>query len=255
MTTHPQRSATIAGSVVDIYPDRGALVESCASRIAEVAAASIRTRGRFLVALSGGSTPIALYQRLASPDAPPIDWARTLVFFGDERGVPPDSPSSNYRMAKENLLEPAGVPSSSVVRVEAERGVEEAAQRYEERLRETFTSSSTPSFDLVLLGLGTDARTASLFPGTPAIHETDRWVVGQPLPHSEFDRVTMTPPVLNEARHGWFLVTGANKAAALHRVLLEPASFDEAPAKVVSLHDGDRRWWVDEAAASQLPIA
>lgn len=246
------RTVFVGPHMLVVHADVRTLVEATAARLAALAAAAISDRGRFTWALSGGSTPAALYRRLADPDGPRVAWEHTELFFGDERNVPPDHTDSNYRMAREALFEPAGVPASRIHRIEAELGPAEAARRYGERLRAVFGTEGWPRFDLVLLGLGTDAHTASLFPGTPAVRETTAWVVANPVPQLATERVTITRPILDAAREVWFLVNGASKTAALRRVLLGDEGIEEAPARAVAPHAGKLLWLVDEDAIAEL---
>lgn len=189
------------------------LVERAAESIRAIAADAIAERGRFRVALAGGSTPRALYPHLVTG----IDWTRTDVFFGDERAVPPDDPQSNYRMARETLLDRARVPEANVFRWQAESpDLDAAARDYEQALR---ARGAPPWIDLALLGLGPDGHTASLFPGTPALAVEDRLAVAVEVPQLATRRLTLTYPTLLGAKHVMFLVTGAEKRAALADVL------------------------------------
>ena len=228
---------------------------------------SIAARGRFTVALSGGSTPRALYRLLASGDEPYhrlIPWDSVHFFWGDERHVPPDHPDSNYRMAREALLDHVPVPAVNVHRIRGEApDAAVAAAAYEEELRGFFQPApgEAPRFDLVLLGLGPEGHTASLFPGSPALHETGRWVAAPWVEAHHTFRVTLTPPVLNAAARVVFLVSGADKAAALRAVIdFEGDSegerdVDRYPAQVVRPAAGTLLWLVDRAAAGSLSRA
>jgi len=196
-----------------VAADLAALVEATAARIRQVAAAAIAARGRFRVALAGGSTPRALYPALADG----VDWARTQVFFGDERAVAPDDTQSNYRMARETLLDRAAVPATAVHRWHAEAAdLDAAARDYERTLR---AGAQPPWLDLALLGLGPDGHTASLFPGTSALAETSRLAVAVDVPALGGRRLTLTYPALLGAGAVFFLVAGGGKAAALADVL------------------------------------
>lgn len=211
--------------------------------------------GRAAVALSGGSTPKALFALLAGPEfAPQIPWPDVHFFWGDERAVPPDHPDSNYRMAFETLLSKAPVPPENVHRIEAEKPPEAAAAAYEKTLREFFHLAETdrPRFDLVLLGLGADGHTASLFPGSPALAEERRPVVAVYVEKLGAHRITLTLPVLNRAANVFFLVSGADKAAALAAVF-RPGAGERLPAARVDPSDGRLVWFVDEAAAPPPP--
>jgi len=175
--------------------------------------------GIFRLSLCGGSTPAAVYRALA--ERPGIDWQRVLLTFGDERPVPPDDPQSNYRMVKEALLDPVGVPSTSVLRLSGELPPEEAASRAEGQLRQLASLAGEPVFrhDLVLLGMGDDGHTASLFPGTTALDEKERWVVANRVPQLGTDRITFTYPLIAAADEALFLVNGAAKHAMAEKVL------------------------------------
>jgi 6-phosphogluconolactonase len=241
---------------VSVVVDRNALMRAAAERIATIARAAIERHGRFDWVLSGGSTPEQLYALLASPEhARRVDWARVAFFFGDERCVPPDDPQSNYRMARTSLLVPLGVQAEQVHRIRGELGAEAAAEDYRAVLDQTVLErrpgpGGPPVFDLVLLGLGGDGHTASLFPGTAALDERSRWVVGN-HPHGLVPRVTLTFPVLDAARTVLFLVAGADKAHAVREVL-RGASASPLPAARVRPHAGEAEWWLDAPAASAL---
>ena len=228
--------------------------------VVECASAAISAAGRFTIALSGGSTPRAAYSRLAAADSrhPTPDWRLTHILWGDERCVPPDDPRSNYRMAKEALLDRVPIPPDHIHRIRGEDDPEIAAAEYERTLR------SLHDLDLVLLGLGEDGHTASLFPGQPAVHETDRWVVAVPgssrsplTTHRSPDalpRVTLTPGILNRARNITFIVSGADKAQTLQRVVEGPFNPDILPAQAIRPGEGRLAWMIDEAAAGALRL-
>ena len=238
---------------ISIVADRNALMRAAADTIATVAATAIERHGRFDWVLSGGSTPEQLYELLASPDwARRIDWARVAFFFGDERCVPPDDPQSNYRMARASLLGPLGVRGEQVHRIRGELGAEAAADDYRAVLEQHPGpgASGLPVFDLVLLGLGGDGHTASLFPGTTALDERSRWVVAS-HPHGLVPRVTLTFPGLDAARRVLFLVSGADKARAVREVLHDTRAVP-LPAARVRAQTGDAEWLLDAAAAAEL---
>jgi 6-phosphogluconolactonase len=243
---------------VQVVADAAQLAEEAARIFAERAADAIAARGVFRVALSGGSTPRALYRRLAAPIASvsnPIDWTRVHLFFGDERHVPPDHADSNYRMVKEALLSHAPIPDANVHRIRAEvPDAPDAAEAYAQDIRMAFRlpAGEWPRFDLVLLGMGPDGHTASLFPDTPVLHERSRiaaavWVVAM-----QTWRITLTPPVLNHASTVLFLVSGADKAETLHAVLDGPSDPDRLPSQLIAPTDGSVHWLVDTAAAARL---
>lgn len=246
-------------STLRVFKDSDELAVHAADRIVRIAQDAIRVRGRAMQALSGGSTPKKTYRLLAQPARRRrIDWAHTYLFFGDERFVPPDDPSSNFAMVQETLLEPASTPAGHVFPVPTQLATAAlAAGEYAATLTRTFgmgESSDPPRFDLILLGLGDDGHTASLFPGAASLWVTDRWVVASPpgsLP-PPVERITLTFPVLNAAREILFLVAGQNKAAALQDVLEGRPGRAERPAAAVCPVDGVVTWLVDEAAASRL---
>ena len=202
--------------------------------------------------LAGGSTPKAAYEILARDYAEAIDWGRVHAFFGDERTVPPDHEDSNYRMAREALLD--HVPVGGVHRIRGELPPDEAAASYEGELRAFFEGEDPPRFDLILLGLGEDGHTASLFPETSALEVTDRLVVANPVLKLDTTRITLTAPVLNAAHDVSFLVAGGGKAEALKEVIEGDADPRAYPAKLVG-PPGGLTWMVDRAAASMLENA
>ena len=226
------------------------LAQAAARDFATKAEAAIGERGRFAVALAGGSTPEATYEVLANDYAGALDWSKVHVFFGDERTVPPNHEDSNYRMTHETLL--SRVPVGSVHRMRGELPPAEAAAAYEEELRGFFgTSDEPPSLDLILLGIGEDGHTASLFPETSALEVQDRWVVANPVLKLETTRLTLTVPVINSARSVNFLVAGESKAEALKQILKGDADPRQYPAKLVRPAGGPV-WMVDRAAAKSL---
>jgi 6-phosphogluconolactonase len=241
---------------VEVFADPIAVTSAAVEVVVQAAARAIDAAGRFLVALAGGSTPRALYGKLAAPGyADRIEWEAVHVFWGDERCVPPHDPSSNYAMATETLLDHVAVKSGHIHRIRGEDDAETAAGDYERLLRRAFSTPQGPPgldsgsrFDLVLLGMGEDGHTASLFPATPAVRETHRWVAPVEAPVSPRRRVSLMSPVINAAAEKLFLVTGEAKAATLVRVLRGPNEPDTLPAQAIE----DARWFVDAAAASML---
>lgn len=219
---------------------------------------AVKGGGTFRLALAGGTTPKAMYALLAgSPLAKRLDWRRTAVFFGDERCVPPEHADSNFRMASETLLTPLNVSQDRVFRMRGEDEPEQAARQYEERIRKEFGGSAGawPRFDLILLGLGEDGHTASLFPGTAALNERQRLVVPNQAPQGTRQRLTFTLPLINQARTVLFLVSGKGKAPVLRSVLEDPAADPRTyPAKLVSPEEGRLIWFLDRAAASGLMV-
>jgi 6-phosphogluconolactonase len=233
-----------------VYETPEELAGASARDFAARAREAIAERGRFAVALAGGSTPRATYEVLARDYADELDWSKVHVFFGDERPVPPDDEASNYRTARETLL--SRIRVGSVHRIRCELTPEVAAAAYEQELREFFGPDEPPSFDLILLGLGADGHTASLFPGTSALEVTDRWVVVNLVLKLETARLTLTIPVINAAKAVTFLVSGSDKAEALKEILERDADPREYPAKFVQPENGDLTWMIDRAAAERL---
>ena len=243
--------------IIRLFPDVEALSKAAAAEFVRCAGEALAARGRFTVALSGGSTPKRLYQLLTTePYRSQIDWGRVEIFWGDERCVPPDHKDSNYRMAREAMLAQLPLPAEHIYRMEAERSDREAAARdYEAVLARVFGVSSggePPAFDLLLMGMGPDGHTASLFPHTQALEETRRWVVPNHVPQLNTDRLTLTRPILNRGREVLFLVAGGDKAERLVEVLAGPADPKRLPSQ--SIHpEGQLVWFVESAAAARLP--
>jgi len=237
---------------VRVYAGAPELARAAREEFVAAARAAIAAKGTFSVALAGGNTPKLLYESLADS---PIDWGKVQVFFGDERCVPPDHPGSNYRMAREALLGRVPIPEGNVHRIRAEiQSPSRAAFEYEAELRKTFAIDpvSAPRFDLVLLGMGTDGHTASLFPGTAAVSEKDRLVVAHWVPRLDSQRITMTLRVLNAAELVMFLVAGEDKATAVRAVLQSGTTENALPARLVDPLDGRMVWMLDRAAAEKL---
>jgi 6-phosphogluconolactonase len=233
-----------------VYSDARELSEAAAQVFVEEAGRRIDESGRFAVALAGGSTPKMTYEILAKEYGGPedlLDWGGVHAFFGDERTVPPDHEDSNYRMAQEALL--SRVPVGSVHRMHGEMEPREAAALYEKELEDFF--DGTPVLDLVLLGIGEDGHTASLFPRTPALDVRDRWAVENQVEKLGTVRLTLTIPTINAARTVVFLVAGEGKAEALREILEGDADPRDYPAKFVRTASGPV-WMVDEAAAGLL---
>ena len=257
------RAERPARTRIDVRPDATALAEAAAERFATASARAIGTTGRFVVALSGGSTPRRSYEQLArEPFASRIEWSRVHVIWGDERCVPPGDASSNFRMAREALLDHVPVPEANIHRVRGEDDPRTAAARYEAELRTLLrTPTGAPSaepghrIDLVLLGLGDNGHTASLFPNGMAARETERWVVAEEVDASPRMRITLTTPVLNAAAELVFLVAGSEKAEMLSRVIDGPRTPLELPAQLIAPSEGEVIWLVDGAAAAELATA
>ena len=229
-----------------VFPDPPTVARAAAARLASLIAAKTSRGLTFSLALSGGTTPRPLYRHLADAYRDRIAWALVDIYWSDERYVPHDDPRSNYRMARETLLDHVPVTPARVHSIPTgPADPDEAARRYERLL--------PPSLDLVLLGIGRDGHTASLFPGSAALGETRRRVVAvADAPVEPRRRLTLTFPALNDAQAVFFLVTGADKAEALRRIVAEAADVHVCPAAGVRPRHGTVLWWVDAAAASGL---
>ena len=239
---------------VTVFDDSDALIEAAARHFVELAHEAITANGRFSVALAGGSTPRGLYTLLATPEySAAIDWSRAHIFWGDERCVPPDHADSNYRMARETLLDQVPLPPGNIHRIQAEHEPEQAAASYERELCVFFEPAAAeygcnPRFDLVLLGMGTDGHTASLFPHSTALQQSDRLVAALYVGSLDAWRVTLTARAINAAANVTFLVTGADKADRLRLVLDGPHRPQDQPAQLIQPSNGALRWLVDRAA-------
>jgi 6-phosphogluconolactonase len=253
----PVRTLHFPPAEVRVFPDVIALNDAAAAEFSRAARVAVAARGRFAVALAGGATPKGAYVRLADAEisgANRLPWDRIHVFFGDERCVPPDHPDSNFRMATETLLACVPIPPGNVHRLRGEDEPARAAEAAERDVREFF-GGGQPKFDLVLLGLGTDGHTASLFPGTEALHESVHLVTANWVPKLNTHRLTLTFPVLNNASEVIFFVTGAEKAKVLAEVLRPSVDRWAHPARSVRTTRGRLLWLVDEAAARGLAPA
>lgn len=239
---------------VRVFDPPAELFRAGAEEFCRVGIESIRQRGRFSVALSGGSTPRPLHHELATTFASRLPWDKVFFFWGDERHVPPDFPESNFRMAKETLLSQLPVPTENIYRMRGELpDAEQAALMYEDTLRESFrpAAGEFPRFDFILLGLGPDGHTASLFPGTKALQESRRLVVGNWVEQHSTWRITFTYPVLNAAANVMFLVSGGGeKPEIVRKALREPSA--NLPSQKVEPTNGILMWFLDKAAGSKL---
>ena len=240
-------------SNITIYPDSEHLVDGSADFIAGLAARAVAERGRFAIALSGGSTPRPIYARLATGAyAERIDWPRVHIFFGDERCVPPDDSRSNYRMAREALLDHVPLPPGNIHRIRGEDDPAQAALAYAQEVQRLFRSASAPAFDLICLGMGENGHTASLFPGAAALRERVRWVVPQYVEVMTTWRVTFTTVLINAARHIAFFAAGTGKADVLWRVHAGPYQPDVLPSQLIQPDHGQLHWLVDAAAGAKV---
>ena len=241
---------------VRTYPDAHGLAHAAGRHFTAIAAEAIAARGRFSVALSGGSTPRPLYEHLAREElASWLPWSSVHVFWGDERCVAPDHPDSNFAMAREALLDHVPIPPVNVHRIRGEMDPTEAAAVYERTLRQFFVPGQEGeicTFDLVLLGMGNDGHTASLFPGSEPLEEQSRWVAAHYADQGRGWRITLTPPAINAARHVIFLVSGAAKAKILQQVFAGARQPHPLPAQVIAPNSGELLWLIDSAAAALL---
>ena len=229
-------------------------VAGSAGFVVEAARRSIRERGSFTLVLSGGSTPQPVFARLASGELrEQVDWPHVHIFFGDERCVPPDDARSNYGMARETLLDHVPLPAEQIHRMRGEDDPALEALRYEQEIAQFFRTPYFPAFDLILLGMGDNGHTASLFPGTAVLRERERWTAAQYVEVMSAWRVTLTAPLINAARQVAFLVEGVGKADMLASVLHGPYQPDVWPAQMIRPAAGELHWLVDSAAAARLP--
>ena len=237
---------------LNIFETENEVLRALADYFVKVADEAIVTRKRFAVALSGGSSPKKLYQLLASPAYnKQVDWEKVYFFFGDERNVPKDSPDSNYLMAKTALFDPLEISTLNIFPVDTTLEPAAAAKKYAEEIEQFFDEDEL-SFDLVLLGLGDNSHTASLFPYTPVLHDTTPSVKDVWLEDQQVFRITLNAPLINEAKHIAFLVYGADKAEAVHHVLEDDEDIENYPAQLIDSIVGEVHWFLDEAAAANL---
>lgn len=238
--------------MIDVYPDLESLSRAAAALLVKQANLAVAARGRFSVALAGGATPRRTYELLAAPplkDQAP--WDRVHVFWGDERCVPLTDPRSNARLAKEAWLDCVPIPGHQIYPLDCANDPAAAARQYEAKLREYF-AGQPPILDLVLLGLGDDGHTASLFPGAEALKESERWAAAVLPAGADLYRVTLTAPLINQAAVVAFLVAGAAKAGVLREVLHGPRDPARLPAQLIQPHHGVLLWLTDLAAAGSL---
>lgn len=237
---------------IRIFKTSNELFVAAVADFAKLATDAVQERGRFCVALSGGSTPKGLFTLLATSSTP-IPWESIYFFWGDERHVPPSDAESNYHMAYQAMLSRVPAPPQNIFRIPTEeKDPELAAKQYEQTLIKFFglNSGELPRFDLVLLGLGPDGHTASLFPGSAALKETNRLVVANWVEKFKTHRITLTLPVLNNAAVVEFLVTGQDKAGIVHQVL--NGNGNQFPSQMIRPREGQLAWLLDQAAASEL---
>lgn len=243
---------------IKILPDANAIAQTAAAEFLESARAAVQEKDSFSVALAGGSTPEVLYGLLANDSSlkVKVPWSKIQFFFGDERHVPPDDAESNFRMASEAMFSKAPIDSKQIHRIKGELKADEAAEDYERVLRASFrlAEGALPRFDLVLLGMGPEGHTASLFPGTKAFREERRLVVHNWVGKFYTERITFTPPVLNNAARVIFMVHGAEKSPALKAVLEGPYEPDQLPAQIIQPKNGKLLWLLDPTASGMLAL-
>lgn len=236
---------------IRVFPDSDALAAAAAAFFADSATEAIGNRGRFSVALSGGATPRKLFRLLGLEYRDRLRWGSIHLFWADERSVPPDHEQSNYRLAYDELISKISMPSGNIHRIQGELDPAEAAREYEKTMHGHFGSEGIPVFDLILLGLGKDGHTASLFPGSEALLKEDHLAVPSYSGSTGDRRVTLTLPVLNNAADIIFLVSGRSKAGIVSEILMQGKA-DLYPAGLVHPPAGDVMWFMDKEAASGL---
>jgi 6-phosphogluconolactonase len=241
-----------------VFASPAATARAGAQLFSDTAVKAAMARGVARIAISGGTTPKSMFQLLADPAEPflqQVPWDRIELYWVDERCVPPDNAESNYRMTKEALLSKVPLAAERVHRMEGELEPEVAAARYESVIRNSFKleGAETPTFDLVLLGMGDDGHTASLFPHTDALNEMSHIVVPNHVPQKDTWRITLTWPVINQGRQVAFLIEGAAKAQVLHDVFLGPYQPDTYPSQIIRPASGQLTLLLDTAAAAKLP--
>jgi len=237
---------------LNIFNNEDEVLDALAAHFVQLANESISSKGKFSVALSGGSSPKKLYELLASLSyADSVEWEKVYFFFGDERNVPQTDKDSNFLMAKKALFAPLMIDPANIFAVDTSLEPKEAAKKYQEEIEQFFDEGEL-SFDLILLGLGDNSHTASLFPFTPVLHDRVPGVSEVFLPDQQVYRITLNAPLINEAAHIAFLVYGEGKAIAVHHVLEDDEDIEEYPAQLIEPIVGEIQWFLDEAAASLL---
>jgi 6-phosphogluconolactonase len=232
----------------NVYQDARETAAACCRKILDLLREALANRERATLAVSGGSTPKLMFADMAKSN---FDWSRVHLFFVDERGVPPDDPQSNYKLAKENFIDPAGFPAGNVHRIQAELDPELAARLYSDEMRHVFSLApgEVPRFDIIHQGMGPDAHTASLFPGQPLIDDREKLVAALYAEKFQQWRITLMPAVLLAAHNTIMLVAGDDKAEALRSVVKDPYDPKKYPAQIVTRSQGNVMWFLDKAAA------
>ncbi len=237
------------------YHSQEEMISSIACQIISIGSAAIEHRGQFSIALSGGNTPKPLYEILAGAKAESLDWTNVHFFWGDERCVPPDHPDSNFNQAKQVLLTPRSIKGENIHRIKAELKPKEAARLYQEEILSSF-KEIIPRFDLILLGMGSDGHTASLFPGTDLVKGIptvqNRLVAANWVPKLDAFRITFTHHLINAAHNVFFLVGGKDKAKVLKSVLEGPLNPELYPSQLIDPEIGDLTWHIDHEAGAEL---
>lgn len=238
---------------ISVFQTAAALAQAAADLMVKISKQAIESRGKFVISLSGGTTPEHLYTLLAKPPyRDQISWNKTFIFWGDERCVPSDNKLNNANMAKTLLLDHINIPSININPVPVDLEPGKAAKKYASIIKEFF-GKEPPRFDLIFLGLGENGHTASLFPGSDVVFENTLLVREVFVKEQHMFRITMTPPLINKARNIVFLVEGEKKAEILKTVLIGPQQPDKFPAQAINAEDGNLYWLVDEKAAALLP--
>ena len=241
----------------NVYSTPAAVAKAAAQLFTSAAVKAVASRGQARIAISGGNTPRAMFEQLAAePLVAQIPWDKLNLYWVDERCVPPDNAESNYRMTREALLSKVPLPVERIHRIEGEFDPEVAAARYESTIRNTFKleGAETPTFDLIMLGMGGDGHTASLFPHTEGLNDLSHIAIANHVPQKDVWRVTLTWPVINQGREVAFLIEGADKAQVLHEVFLGPYQPDTYPSQIIRPASGRLTLLLDAAAASKLPV-
>ncbi|KAA5542345.1 6-phosphogluconolactonase [Adhaeribacter rhizoryzae] len=240
--------------MIQIFKDTQQLSQAAADLFVQAANEAVQEKGRFTVALTGGSSPIQMHQFLAqSPYREQVPWEQTYIFWGDERWVPLTDEQSNAKMALETLLNHVPIPKNQIFPMWGKQEPEIFAQQYEETLRQHL-GQTEPSFDLILLGMGDDGHTASLFPGTAVLQEKEKWVVAYYLEPKQIYRITLTAPLINQAKKVVFITYGEKKADALYEVLEGRRNPEQYPSQLIQPQN-EAIWLVDEAAYRRLSQA
>jgi 6-phosphogluconolactonase len=240
-------------SNIFVFQDAKSLSEAVAEHFVGTGKSAINIRRKFSVALAGGSTPQGAYKLLATPDyVDELDWTKVHIFWGDERCVPPDDVESNYRMAEDSFIKHLPIPAANVYRMEGERNPGDAAENYQARLLNFFGDNQR--FDLVLLGMGNDGHTASLFPGKEIKYKPDQWVAASFVEKLSTWRLTLTPSIINLAHRITFIVSGGNKADTLSEVIQGNYQPGKYPSQLIKPADGILSWYIDKQAARKLKL-